>query len=149
MHEAETMEMVLEAAETGHLVLSSLNTVDAAKTIPRIVASFPSGDHAAVRGRLAKTLRYVISQRLIPRSDGRGRVAAFEVLRITPHMAAAIESDDQLDHALLEFMKEGEREGMQYFDAEIAKLVRAGLVTTDEATTYASSPEHLAELLTR
>ena len=82
LRDRETMEMVLEAAETGHLVLSSLNAPNAAKTLERIVAAFPTAEQASLRGRLAKTLRYVISQQLIPRKGG-GRVAILEVFKNT------------------------------------------------------------------
>jgi twitching motility protein PilT len=82
LRDRETMEMVLEAAETGHLVLSSLNAPNAAKTLERIVSAFPSAEQASLRGRLAKTLRYVISQQLLPRKDG-GRVAVLEVFKNT------------------------------------------------------------------
>ena len=82
LRDRETMEMVLEAAETGHLVLSGLNAPNAAKTLERIVTAFPSSEQSSVRGRLAKTLRHVISQRLVPRKDG-GRVAILEVFKNT------------------------------------------------------------------
>src|ERR1700733_6974914 len=78
LRDRETMEMVVEAAETGHLVLSSVNTVDAAKTVERIVGAFAPSEQSPMRSRLAKTLRYVVAQRLLPRKDGRGRVAGFE-----------------------------------------------------------------------
>jgi len=147
MHDRDTMEMVLEATETGHLVLSSLNTVDAAKTVDRVVSSFAPSEQPLLRSRLAKTLRYVVSQRLLPRADGRGRIAAFEILKMSPRLAACIEHESRSDHALLQLMKEGHEEGMQHFDAEIAKLVRAGVVDQDEAMTYATNAEELRELL--
>src|SRR5207245_10693475 len=83
MRDKETMEIALEAAETGHLVLSTLHTIDASKTVERIIGAFPLGDQQVIRNRLAKAFRYIISQRLLPRKDGSGRVAAIEVLKST------------------------------------------------------------------
>jgi twitching motility protein PilT len=142
LRDRETMEMVLEAAETGHLVLSSLNAPNAGKTLERIVTAFPGGEHSSVRGRLAKTLRYVISQRLIPRKDG-GRVAIVEVFKNTPITANYLECEDQSGDTLLEALKNGASEGMQHFDAEIEKLVRAEVVDLETALNYATDPQQL------
>ena len=124
MRDRETMEMVLEAAETGHLVLSSLNAPSAAKTLERIVAAFPPTEQSSLRGRLAKTLRYIISQQLIPRKDG-GRVAVLEVFKNTPRTAQYLDCEDPSGGNLLEAVKNGASEGMQHFDQEIEKLVRS------------------------
>jgi twitching motility protein PilT len=142
LRDRETMEMVLEAAETGHLVLSSLNAPNAGKTLERIVTAFPGGEHSSVRGRLAKTLRYVISQRLIPRKDG-GRVAIVEVFKNTPITANYLECEDPSGDTLLEALKNGASEGMQHFDAEIEKLVRAAVVDLETALNYATDPQQL------
>src|ERR1700736_4240587 len=83
LRDRETIEIVLEAAETGHLVFSSLNTMDASKTIERIIGVFPLSDQNAIRNRLAKAFRYIVSQRLIPLPEGKGRVATFEILKST------------------------------------------------------------------
>src|SRR5437764_7176245 len=91
MRDRETMEIVLEAAETGHLVLSSLNTMDASKTVERIVSSFSPAEQKLVRERLAKSFRYIICQRLMPKSDRSGRVAAFEIMKATLHTRECIE----------------------------------------------------------
>src|ERR1700730_4124808 len=93
LRDRETMEMVLEAAETGHLVLSSLNAPGTAKALERIVGAFPAAEQSSLRGRLGKTLRYVISQRLIPRKDG-GRVAILEVFKNTPRTAHCLQAQD-------------------------------------------------------
>ncbi len=144
MLDPDTMKMALEAAETGHLVLSSVNTIDAAKTVERLVRAT---DHEAVRGRVAKSLRYVIAQRLLPRKDGQGRAAAFEVLKVSPRILESLEQEDPSGQILLRAMKDGAAEGMQYFDAEIEKLVRSGVVEAETALTYASDPKGLkAEL---
>src|SRR6267142_2192563 len=84
MRDYETTEIALEAAETGHLVLSTLHTIDASKTVDRIIGLYPKSEEPVIRTRLAQTFRYIVSQRLIPRADGRGRVAAIEILRSSP-----------------------------------------------------------------
>ena len=145
MRDRETTEMVMEAAETGHLVLSSLNTVDAAKTVEKMVSSFRSGEQASVRGRLAKTLRYVVAQRLLPRRDGSGRVAAFEILKVNAQAHQCMESADPVGAGLLQLMKEGAAEGMQHFDGEIRKLIAAGVVDPATALGYATEPRELLE----
>jgi twitching motility protein PilT len=144
MRDRETMEMVLEAAETGHLMLSSLNTVDAAKTVERIVTAFPTADQSSIRGRLAKSLRYVISQRLVPRRDG-GRVAALEVFKATSRTMQYIECEDH--GGLLDAVKRGASDGMQHFDGEIEKLVRSGIVDREIALSYATDAQELQKAL--
>jgi len=143
LRDRETLEMVLEAAETGHLVLTTLNTVDAAQTVERLVAMFASSHLSSVRDRLAKTLRCVVSQRLIPRRDGRGRVAVVEILKVNPHTVDCSNANAFSRASLLEVMKLGAAEGMQHFDGEIEKLVRAGVVDPDTAMMYATDPQQL------
>ncbi|HVO82364.1 MAG TPA: PilT/PilU family type 4a pilus ATPase [Terriglobales bacterium] len=149
MRDRETMEMVLEAAETGHLVLSSLNTIDAGKTVERIVSAFDGAERAAIRGRLAKTLRCVVSQRLLPRADGNGCVAVIEILKVGPRTAQYIEHDDHPGQLLREAIKRGASEGMQHFDGEIEKLVRAGVVDAETALAYATDAAALRKTLGR
>ena len=146
LRDRETMEMVLEAAETGHLVLSSLNAPNTAKTLERIVGAFPSAEQPSLRGRLSKTLRYVISQRLIPRKDG-GRVAILEVFKNTSRTMNYLQCEDASGDILLEVVKNGASEGMQHFDAEIEKLVRAEVVDLEAALTYATDPQQLQRTL--
>jgi len=146
LRDRETMEMVLEAAETGHLVLSSLNAPNAVKTLERILSTFPAGEQAPVRSRLARTLRYVISQRLIPRKDG-GRAAIVEVFKNTSITANYLEAEDPSGGTLLEALKNGASEGMQHFDAEIEKLVRAETVDIETALNYATDPRELQRAL--
>jgi twitching motility protein PilT len=143
LRDRETMEMVMEAAETGHLVLSTLNTIDASKTVERIVGAFAATEPLAIRHRLAKTLRYVVSQRLIPRNDGRGRVAALEVLKFGSSAIACLESNG----SLLQLMQSGAAEGMQHFDGEIEKLARAGVITAESALAHATDPQTLRQTL--
>src|SRR5215813_8121511 len=101
MRDRETMEIVLEAAETGHLVLSSLNTIDTAKTVERIMGWFSAAEHEAVRRRLSKVVRYILCQRLLPRSDGPGRVAVVEVLRANPRVRQCLEYGEQSGQTLM------------------------------------------------
>jgi twitching motility protein PilT len=141
------MQLVLEAAETGHLVLSSLNTVDATKAIERIVSSFAVTEQQAIRGRLAKTFRYIVSQRLLPRQDGSGRIAAIEILKSNPRTRECVENGEGSSGDLFELMKDGFAEGMQTFDGEIEKLVRAGTVNLETALSHASNPRELQNSL--
>jgi twitching motility protein PilT len=147
MRDRETMEMVLEAAETGHLVLSSLNTLDAAKTVERIVSAFDGPERGAIRSRLAKAFRYIVSQKLIPRADGTGCAAIIEILKVGPRTAQYIEHDDHPGQLLLQAIKNGASEGMQHFDAEIEKLVRAGIVDLETALAYATDAQGLRQAL--
>ncbi len=141
------MEIVLEAAETGHLVLSTLNTVDASKTVDRIVGSFSAAEQQSVRERLAKTFRYIISQRLIPKADGTGRVPAVEILKSNARSRECVECGEQPGKTLLDVMRAGQSEGMQHFDNEIAKLVHAGVVDLETGLLYASNPTALGQEL--
>jgi twitching motility protein PilT len=148
LRDRETMEMVLEAAETGHLVLSSLNAPNAVKTLERIVSAFPPLEQSALRGRLAKTLRYVISQQLIPRKGG-GRVAVLEVFKNTPRTAHYLDCEDPAGANLLDAIKNSATEGMRSFDQEIEKLVRAKVVDPEAALSYATDPQQLQRALSQ
>jgi twitching motility protein PilT len=143
MRDRETIEVALEAAETGHLVYSTLHTIDASKTVERIIGAFPLGDQNAVRTRLSKTFRYIISQRLIPRQDGAGRVAAFEILKSTLRTREYVHRGEGEGKTLLDAMQDGSTEGMQCFDAEIEKLIRAGLVDIETGLTYSTNAGNL------
>lgn len=149
MRDRETMEIVLEAAETGHLVLSSLNTMDASKTVERIVSSFSPAEQKSVRERLGKSLRYVICQRLIPKADRSGRVAAFEILKTNAHTRECIEKGETGNTSLLDAIKAGESEGMQHFDSEIAELVQDRVVDLETGLSFASNPGTLGQELAR
>jgi len=149
MRDRETMEMVLEAAETGHLVLTTLNTVDVAKTVERIVGAFGAPEQSSIRSRLARTFRYVISQRLIPRKDGTGRIAIVEMVKAHSHIQSCIEINDHSGQNLLQAMRDGASDGMQYFDGELEKLVRVGVVDFDIAVMHATNPRELRQTLAR
>lgn len=143
MRDRETTEIALEAAETGHLVLSSVHTIDAAKTVERIVGLFPPDDQGPVRVRLARTFRYIVSQRLIPRLDGTGRVAAVEILRSTARTREYIENGESQGKTLLDAMRDGNVYGMQHFDGEIERLVRSGVIDAHTGLSYATNPGNL------
>jgi twitching motility protein PilT len=143
IRDRETMELALQASETGHLVLASLNTPDAVKAFERIASLFSFPDQSSVRRRLAKTMRYVISQRLLPHKDGDGRVAAREILKMNATILNLIEGGELSREALLKAIKADTLHGMQHFDGEIAKLVRAGMVTPEVAAVYATDPDEM------
>jgi twitching motility protein PilT len=143
MRDRETMEVALEAAETGHLVLSTLHTIDAAKTVERIIGAFPKNEEKIIRTRLAQSFRYIISQRLLPRADGTGRVAAMEILKATSRTKEYIERGESEGKSLLDAMEQGDMEGMQTFDGEIEKLVRAGIVSKPDGLAYSSNQGNL------
>jgi twitching motility protein PilT len=145
----ETLEVLIEAAENGHLVLSSLNTVDASKTIERIICTFPTTEQQSVRERLAKVFRYVVAQRLIPRSDGGGRVPVVEILKSNSRTRDCIEQGERPGRTLLDAIKASGNEGMQHFDGEIAKLVRSGLVDLETGLGFASNATVLGQELAR
>ena len=145
----ETLEILLEAAENGHIVLSSMNTVDASKTVERIVATFPAAEQQSARERLAKTFRYIIAQRLIPRTAGGDRVAVVEILKSNSRTRDCVEQGERPGRTLLDAIKASENEGMQHFDGEIAKLVRSGLVDLDTGLCFASNATVLGQELAR
>jgi len=143
MRDRETIEVALEAAETGHLVLSTLHTIDAAKTVDRIIGTFPKNEEPAIRKRIAQSFRYIVSQRLIPRADGKGRLAAIEILKATSRTRDYVEKGETEGKSLLDAMEQGEQEGMQSFDAVIENLIREGLVQKEEAIPYATNQNNL------
>jgi len=143
MRDRETIEIALEASETGHLVMSTLHTIDASKTVERIVGVFPMADQQAIRTRLGKAFRYIVSQRLLPRKDGKGRIAAVEVLKSTMRTRDYVEKGETEGKSLLDAMRDGDTEGMQHFDGEIEKLIRAGIVDFEIGMTYSSNAGNL------
>src|SRR5438477_1064010 len=139
MRDRETMEVALEAAETGHLVLSTLHTIDAAKTVERIIGVFPKNEEKIIRTRLAQSFRYILSQRLLPRADGNGRVAAIEILKATSRTREYIERGESEGKSLVDAMEQGETEGMQTFDGQIEKMIRGGVINKDDGLAYSSN----------
>jgi twitching motility protein PilT len=143
MRDRETIEIAMTAAETGHLVFSTLHTIDASKTVERIVGTFDASDQAAIRTRLAGSFRYFISQRLIPKSGG-GRRAILEILKATMRTREYMERGDNAEgKSLLDAMKDGELDGMQHFDGELEKLARAGEISKKTALMYATNAGNL------
>src|SRR3954462_4162388 len=147
MRDVETIETALEAAETGHLVLSTLHTIDAAKTVDPIIGVFPKDQEPQVRTRLAQSFRYVISQRLLPKVGG-GRVAALEILKSTMRTRDYVLKGETDGRSLTDAMHDGSVDGMQTFDDEIEKMWQAGTISKETALAYASNPTNLALRLT-
>src|SRR2546423_8253109 len=143
MRDFETTEIALEAAETGHLVLSTLHTIDASKTVDRIIGLYPKNEEQVIRTRLAQTFRYIVSQRLIPRADGNGRMAAVEILKSTPRSREYIEEGESEGKTLLDAMRDGKLDHMQDFDTVIKQLVENGTISIDDALTFATNQNNL------
>jgi twitching motility protein PilT len=148
MRDRETIEIALEAAETGHLVLSTLHTIDASKTVERIVGVFPLSDQQSIRNRFAKAFRFIVSQRLLPRRTGKGRVAALEILKSTMRTREYIEKGESEGKSLVDAMNDGAQEGMQHFDGELERLIREGIVELETGLSYASNAGNLRLSLT-
>ena len=147
MRDVETIEIAMEAAETGHLVLSTLHTIDAAKTIDRIVGVFPKDQEPQVRTRFSQSFRYVISQRLLPKIGG-GRVAVLEILKSTMRTRDYVLKGETEGRSLTDAMHDGSVDGMQTFDDELEKLWLAGTVSKEVALAYSTNPTNLALRLT-
>ncbi len=143
MRDRETIEVALEAAETGHLVLSTLHTIDASKTVDRIIGVFPKNEERVIRTRIAQSFRYIVSQRLIPRPDGKGRVAAIEILKSTMRTREYVEKGDSEGKSLIDAMEQGDQDGMQTFDGVIEQMVRTGVLTKEGAMPYATNANNL------
>jgi twitching motility protein PilT len=143
MRDRETIEIALEASETGHLVLSTLHTIDAAKTVERIVGAFPMSDQHGVRNRLSKAFRYIVSQRLLPRKDGKGRLAVIEILTSTMRTREYVEKGETEGKSLLDAMRDGDTEGMQHFDGEIEKMIRSGTVSMETGLAFSTNGGNL------
>jgi twitching motility protein PilT len=144
MRDFETIETALTAAETGHLVMSTLHTLDATETINRIISVFPPYQQKQVRLQLASILRAVISQRLVPRADGKGRVPALEVLVSTARVRECIADKDRTKEIHDAISKGYTTYGMQTFDQSLMHLVKQGLVTYEEALKHVSNPDDFA-----
>ena len=148
MRDKETIEVALEAAETGHLVLSTLHTIDASKTVDRIIGVFPKNEERVIRTRIAQSFRYIVSQRLIPRGDGKGRVAAIEILKSTMRTREYIEKGESEGKSLIDAMEQGDQDGMQTFDSVIEQMVRNGVLSKEGAMPYATNANNLLLRLT-
>ena len=141
MRDFETIQTALVAAETGHLVLSTLHTVDATETVNRIIAVFPPYQHKQVRMQLASILKAIISMRLVPRADGKGRVPAVEVLIGTSTIKDCVEDPDKTK-LIPDFIAQGYTQyGMQTFDQSLFDLYKNGLITYEDALQRATKPD--------
>jgi twitching motility protein PilT len=143
MRDRETIEIALEAAETGHLVLSTLHTIDASKTVERIIGVFPQSDQQGIRTRFGKAFRYIISQRLLPKKDGAGRIAAIEILKATMRTRDYVEKGEGEGKTLLDAMRDGDTEGMQHFDGVIEKFIREGIVDYETGLAFSTNPGNM------
>src|SRR4051812_13938451 len=143
MRDLETAEIALEAAETGHLVLSTLHTIDASKTIDRIIGLYPKNEERIIRTRLAQTFRYIVSQRLIPRGDGKGRIAAVEILKSNPRTREYIEKGETEGKTLLDAIRDGEIDGMQDFDSVIRKMIESKQISLEDGLSFATNQNNL------
>jgi twitching motility protein PilT len=141
MRDYETIETALTAAETGHLVLSTLHTLDATETVNRIISVFPPHQQKQIRLQLASVLKAVISLRLLPRMDGQGRVPAAEIMRVTPYIRDCIENKEKTKF-IREAISQGTSQyGMQTFDQSIYQLYQQELISLDEALRRATNPD--------
>jgi len=145
MRDAESMGIAITAAETGHLVLSTLHTQTAPLTISRLVDTFPAGMKDQIRQQLSNSLRAVISQQLVPHASGKGRVLAVEYMIDTPAVRSLIREGKE--HQLYSAIQTGQKQGMQTMDQALVNLVRAGKITYDSAVEYCVDKQELDRLL--
>ena len=142
MRDVETISIALEASETGHLVLSTLHTIDAAKTIERIVGVFPRSDERQVRTRFSAAFRWVVSQRLVPKIGG-GRIGVCEILRSTSRTREYVLEGERDGKSLHDAMEDGALDGMQTFDHELYRLIGEGIVDRELALSYSTNRTNL------
>ena len=145
MRDLETISIAITAAETGHLVLSTLHTIGAAATVDRIIDVFPPYEQQQIRIQLASVLEGIVSQQLIPTSDGQGRVAAFEVLHCI-HAARNLIRESK-SYQLPNVMQTNRKMGMMTMDDAIVQLYFDGVIDRDMAIQYAQAPENMLEKL--
>ena len=143
MRDAETIETALTAAETGHLVFSTLHTVDATETVNRIISVFPPYHQRQIRLQLSGVIKGIISQRLVPRADGEGRVPAVEVMIGTARTKELIDNKDKTKEIKDAIQQGYVSYGMQTFDQSLMSLVKQELITLEEALRQATNPEDL------
>jgi twitching motility protein PilT len=142
MRDQETISIALEASETGHLVLSTLHTIDATKTIDRIVGVFPKNEERQVRTRFSQSFKWIVSQRLVPKVGG-GRLALCEILRSNSRTREYIQEGEREGKSLTDAMEDGVLEGMQSFDQELERLINAGVVDREVGLSYATNRANL------
>jgi len=142
MRDVETISIALEASETGHLVLSTLHTIDASKTIDRIVGVFPKNEERQIRTRFSQSFRWVVSQRLVPKKAG-GRLAVCEILRSTARTREYVQEGEREGKSLIDAMNDSVLDGMQSFDYELERLINAGIVDREVGLSYSTNRTNL------
>jgi twitching motility protein PilT len=142
MRDRETVSTALEASETGHLVLSTLHTIDAAKTIDRIVGVFPKNEERQIRTRFSQSFKWIISQRLVPLKEG-GRTAISEILRANSRTKEYIRDGEKEGKSLLDAINDGGIDGMQSFDAELERLINEGAIDVETGLSYSTNRANL------
>ena len=147
MRDSTTMEVAMQAGETGHLVFSTVHTQSAYETMDRVINMFPPDERNHLCQRLANCLRATISQKLVPRADGNGRVCAMEILICTPTVVKAIEDGHFSD--LYHIINEGDFWGMQTMNQSLLRFVKAGVITEEMALSYAGVASELKQMLRR
>ncbi|MEO1338809.1 MAG: type IV pilus twitching motility protein PilT, partial [Myxococcota bacterium] len=147
IRDADAMDISLKAAETGHVVFSTVHTVDAVRTIGRLLSLFPNREDVTTRMRLAENLEGTISQRLLPRASGRGRIVACEIMRNTPAVRQCIMEPERTMQLKTVIEKSGEQYGMQTFDQHLIRLYTKGSITLEVAKSAASNPNDLERAL--
>ncbi|RQD75232.1 PilT/PilU family type 4a pilus ATPase [Desulfonatronospira sp. MSAO_Bac3] len=148
IRDRETVGIALEAAETGHLVLGTLHTSDAGQTVNRIIAMFELSEEQLIRSRLADSLKYVVSQRLLPRTDG-GRVAAFEILSSNLRIRDVIMNGETEEKTFYNVISAGETYGMATFDQYLMRLYKEGIIAEETAMLSASDKSRLKQMIDR
>ena len=141
MRDAETISIAIKAAETGHLVFGTVHTTDALNTVGRLISMFPPEEQDAVRARIADNLYATVSQRLLKTKDGKGRVAAQEIMITSPGIREAIQDPNKIEEIYTYIRKGKQGVGTQSFDQHITDLYKAGKISIEEARANASSPE--------
>ncbi len=142
MRDVETISIALEASETGHLVLSTLHTIDAAKSIDRIVGVFPKNEERSIRTRFSQSFKWIVSQRLVPKKSG-GRLAVCEVLRSNSRTKEYVQEGEREGRSLQDAMEAGSLDGMQTFDGELEKVILDGTVDRETALSYSTNRTNL------
>ncbi len=145
MRDLETMETAITASETGHLVFSTRHTTGAARTVDRVIDAFPSDKQEMIRTQLSTNLKAVISQLLIPRADGNGRVAAFEIMINTPSIAALIR--DNKTFRIPNDILTGSKYGTVSLETSLADLYLAGFISLDQVTSKAQDPSAALQII--
>jgi twitching motility protein PilT len=143
MRDKESIEIALEAAETGHLILSTLHTIDAAKTIERIIGVFPKAQETFIRMRFSQMFKFILSQRLLPKKDGNGRALAMEILTSNERTRTYILEGINKAGSLTDAMEDGTIDGMQTFDMELIRLLNEGEISKEDALRHATNPTNM------